>query len=89
MSSFSSLPQASDQFFEYRFIHRFNPLSYNYFLQFQEKLRTRAKNYQGYISEDLPVLVEEGETLVFETILRFDTPPVFLTTPASRIKAIA
>ncbi|BAQ61030.1 hypothetical protein GM3708_1436 [Geminocystis sp. NIES-3708] len=74
MSSFSSLPEASDHFFEYRFVHRINPLAYNNFLQFQEKLRTRAKNYQGYLSEDLPVLLEEGETLVFETILRFDTP---------------
>lgn len=74
MGSSSSQPQVSDQYFEYRFIHRINPSAYNDFLQFQERLRTRAQKYQGYISEDLPVLIEQGETLVFETILRFDTP---------------
>ncbi|BAQ66284.1 hypothetical protein [Geminocystis sp. NIES-3709] len=74
MTSSSSLPQPSDEYFEYRFIHRINPLAYDNFLQSQEKLRTQAKNYPGYISENFPILVEEGETLVFETILRFDTP---------------
>jgi antibiotic biosynthesis monooxygenase (ABM) superfamily enzyme len=74
MASSSSLSQASHEYFEYRFIHRINPLTYDNFLQSQEKLRKQVKNYPGYISEDLPILVEEGETLVFETILRFDTP---------------
>lgn len=74
MSSMSSFPEVPEQYFEYRFVHRINPPAYSNFLQFQEKLRELAKNYQGYISEDLPVLIDEGETLVFETILRFDTP---------------
>ncbi|MGI0481584.1 hypothetical protein ACN4EE_12425 [Geminocystis sp. CENA526] len=73
MASSSSL-SASNEYFEYRFIHKINPLDYDNFLKSQEKLRAKVKNYQGYISEDLPLLVEEGETLVFETILRFDTP---------------
>ncbi len=77
MDSNPALAQSFDQYFEYHFTHRVDPLRRGQFLESQAHLRKMVMNYEGFISEDIPALinegVQEGDILIFETSLRFDT----------------
>lgn len=73
MDSTQTSEQPLSEYFEYRLTHRVDPLMRNQFLDFQTQLRKMAMNYNGYISEDTPILMHEGDILIFETALRFNT----------------
>jgi len=73
MDSSQNPEEPVSEYFEYHLTHRVDPLMRDQFLDSQLQLQRMAMSYQGYISEDSPILVHEGnDILIFKTALRFN-----------------
>lgn len=64
---------SADQSVEYHFTHRVTPDQSRIFLQCQGELKALARTYPGFIHEESTALQAEGDVLVSETLIRFDS----------------
>lgn len=75
-----SSPDTSGPPFHYRFLHRVAPAARTGFLELEERLRTAARGYPGFVEESLPYplgLADNGE-LLYESSLTFASLADFL-----------
>ncbi|MCP9797779.1 MULTISPECIES: hypothetical protein [Cyanophyceae] len=75
-----SAPDTQGPPFHYRFLHRVAPAARTGFLELEERLRTAARGYPGFVAESLPLPLGQADNgeLLYESALTFATLADFL-----------
>lgn len=75
-----SSPDVPGPPFHYRFLHRVAPAARTGFLELEERLRTAARGYPGFVEESLPMSLGQADNgeLLYESALTFATLADFL-----------
>lgn len=75
-----SSPDLPGPRFHYRFLHRVPPAARTGFLELEERLRTAARGYPGFVEESLPTSLGQADNgeLLYESALTFASLVDFL-----------